>query len=198
MIEDAEGIFPIMSIDIGESTDHTAISIIYPVYTDHGMEYHVKHIERLPLKIKYGRIMQRIKDISAENHHAMTIVIDQTGVGKPVVDLIEADLSKLGVEVIGVTITKGYNINGWNIPKKYLISSLKAGLQTKKVKIARNLIEPEILEITKNELLNYREDTKKLPAEDALYDNWRNGEHDDIVLSLSIGIFAASMLYPEV
>ena len=74
------------------------------------------------------------------SEHRVALVIDGTGVGRPIVDLfVEA-----GLRPIAVTITGGDKLNAVSavelrVPKRDLIAAAQAALGTKRLKIAEDL-----------------------------------------------------------
>jgi hypothetical protein len=74
-----------------------------------------------------------------------TLVVDRTGVGPAVTDL----LRKSGVSHMGVSITAGdrerRDNKGWYVPKGNLVSALQVAFSTGRLKIASGLGLAEIL-----------------------------------------------------
>ena len=112
------------------------------------------------------------------------LVVDQTGVGKHVIDLLRH--SGVCAEIRKVTITLGHQSSwdehgGMLVPKKDLVSVLQVLLQGQRLKVAPSLNQAALLVA---ELQQFR---MKLPA---LTDDerlaWREGMHDDLVLAVAI------------
>lgn len=127
---------------------------------------------------------------------ALALVVDATGVGRPVVDLFAADgrLARLGVELAAVTITGGSaatvghrddGAHDWHVPKKELVAAAQTLLQTRRLHVAPGLAEAETLA---RELRNFR--MKISVAANAQYEAWREGDHDDLVLAASLASWA--------
>lgn len=119
-----------------------------------------------------------------------TLVCDQTGVGRPVVDMLRAALP--GRRVIGVTITAG---SGWSrgehkddlrVSKKLLCSTLQVLLSERRMSFAGELPLAPVLE---SELANFR--VKVTPNANETFEAWRERDHDDLVLSLALAAFVA-------
>jgi hypothetical protein len=85
-------------------------------------------IHRWPLKTPYTQIVKDVGDIVAmPKFNRPTLVIDQTGVGKPVVDVFQD--ANFSVQIQPVVITGGHEINmgddgAWRVPKKDLVSTV--------------------------------------------------------------------------
>jgi len=70
-----------------------------------------------------------------------SLVVDQTGVGAPVIDLFQQE----GLEPVGVLIHWGdkasHEGESWSIPKRDLVGVLRVLLQTGRLKVAgKNII----------------------------------------------------------
>jgi hypothetical protein len=132
----------------------------------------------------YPRIVQCVAELLATPplREQAALVVDRTGVGGAVVDLLtDAHLSP-----VAVTITAGHQVHREsklriNIPKRELVGCLQILLQTGRLKIASALPEAELLV---KELLNFQ--VKITAAAHDSYGVWREGLHDDLVLALAL------------
>jgi len=148
-----------------------------------GEIYQVGHIERLPLGTTYPAIVAHVGRLLAKLPEKSELVIDATGVGKPVFDLFVGN----GISPIGVTITGG-GTETWHgricsVPKLTLISRVQALLHEGRLKILRTLPEAETLV---RELRDYR---VEFTASGALTFNARQNAHDDTVLALACALW---------
>jgi hypothetical protein len=113
------------------------------------------------------------------------IVIDASGVGRPVFDLFVGN----GMAPIGVTITAGtaetHDGRMYGVPKLTLISRVQALLHEGRLKILRDLPEASVLV---GELQDYR---IEYTASGHLTFNARSTKHDDLVLALAIACWRA-------
>ena len=161
-------------------------TITSPVYENH---YAARHLERLPIGTPYPAQVARIKELSehlkADTGSAPLLVVDQTGVGRPVVDMLRAaELSP-----VAVTITGGDAVTqdgrDYRVPKRDLVSVVQVLLQSDRLKIARAL--PEASTLT-SELLAFKVSIS-LKGHDS-YGNdvglWRENPHDDLVLAVAL------------
>ncbi len=147
----------------------------------------VRHLERLPLGTSYVAVAERVQALMAAPALAeATLVVDATGVGRPVVDLLRA----ASLELTAATITGGAKVteDGWSIhvPKRDLVGALQVHLQTGALKIAWGLPEAETLV---RELLNFK--VKITDAGNDTYGAWREGSHDDLVLATALAAWWA-------
>jgi hypothetical protein len=68
------------------------------------------------------------------------------------------------------------------VPKRDLVGVLQVLLQTERLKVSRKLALGPILQ---QEMLNFRVKIDSITAHDS-YAAWREGQHDDLVLSVSL------------
>jgi len=187
-----------VGLDLGQAADYTAITILerpareqrfgYHPEPPAPTVYHLRHLERVTLGTTYPAIAQRVKRLTeAEPLRGRSVLIaDATGVGIAVMDLLRS----AGVRPVPVTITGGNQVtrepNGLHVPKRDLVFALLTLFQAERVKVAAGLSMAETL---RQELLNFRVkiDAK---AHDS-YAAWREGVHDDLVLSAALAAWYA-------
>jgi hypothetical protein len=120
------------------------------------------------------------------------LVVDQTGVGAAVVEMVRA--ASLPATLTPVLVTAGSGAacteNGWNVAKKELVSVLQVLLQTRRLKIAA---VPD-REILVRELDAFR--VKVTAAANETYESWRERDHDDMVLALAFAAWAGEQFPP--
>jgi hypothetical protein len=195
----------VVGVDLGKSVDSTAIAIIHHTIkgTDQWQVNHARqiwreesiqrfdlvHLQRLPLGMNYvsqalaiGEMMQRepLKSAGAK------LVVDQSGVGVGVVDLMEAN----GLQPIRLQITAGAEETQegriHRVAKTILISRLEAAMHAKELHVAAALSEADAL---REELKDFQ---RHVTASGANTWSARSGKHDDIVLATSYGIWLAT------
>ena len=195
-----------LGLDLGQQKDYTALSIVEPVspppqeVMDDLWPYrvatlpseaqvpalHVRHLERFTLGTKYpaivDRVGQRMRALAADT----LLVVDATGVGRPVVDMfVKAELEPMAITITGGT-TPSRDGHDWRVPKRDLVSTLQVVLQTGRLKVAKDLPEASILV---QELLNFQ--VKITDAANDTYGAWREGTHDDLVLAVAMAVWVA-------
>jgi hypothetical protein len=170
--------------------------------------YHIIHLERLPLGTAYTEIPGRLQTIERrirqvwveavwEETHvgaarldaaAVETVIDQTGVGRPVVDL----LREAGLDPVAITITGGDTVirvasREYRVPKRDLVGAVQSAMQARRLQAAASLPDWPVL---KGELANFKARIS-LNGHDSYGagDDWREGNHDDLVLSVAMGVW---------
>lgn len=173
-----------IGLDLGQAQDFSAVALIErmgdpPIYR-------VLDLYRFPLGTSYPEIVDRISNSRTKlDITPNLLVVDGTGVGRPVVDLFK----RAGLHLVPVVIHGGdnytYDVQA-RVPKRDLVGILQILLQSQRLKIAGCLREAEILV---EELLNIR--VKISDAGKDSYGVWREGMHDDYVLALAIACWVS-------
>jgi hypothetical protein len=147
--------------------------------------YRVGYLERLPLGTPYPGIVACVGRLMGKLPGA-ELVIDFTGVGRPVFDMFRFS----GITPTGVLITSGAAETGGGpihgVPKLDLVSRLQALLHEGRLKIHKELAEADTLV---RELQDFR---CEFTAAGHLTFNARSGKHDDLVLALAIAVWRAA------
>ena len=185
-----------VGLDLGQAHDPTAIAVIERTQVCLGRSpvdfsmtiatrLSIRHLERLPLGLDYPTMVHRVSDLVSrpELSHCTTLIVDATGVGRPVVDMLRG--ARLPCRLMPVTITGGEREtcdNGyWRVPKRDLITGLLVLLQRGELDICGHL--PEAKTLVK-ELGSMR--IKVSLDGHNTYGAWREGDHDDLVLAAAL------------
>ena len=103
--------------------------------------FQVGHLERLPIGTAYPAVVAHVGRLLARLPPKTELVIDYTGVGRPVFDMFVGG----GMAPIGVTITAGaaetQDGRIYGVPKLTLISRVQALLHQGTLKILSELTE---------------------------------------------------------
>ena len=117
----------VIGCDLGQSQDFSALSILEKITVktsevrQHGFEaptvvdttkkiLHLRHLQRLKLGTSYPEIVRIVGTIIKAlppARHPPVLVVDATGVGRPVIDMMK----QAGLNPIAVTITAGHDEN---------------------------------------------------------------------------------------
>lgn len=141
----------LLGLDLGQARDHSAIAIAErrveltgardPVtYVDETRtRVLIRHLERIPLRTPYPQVVERVRAITQKFHgRKLQVVMDSTGVGAAVRDMLAA--ARLGVPVIGVTITGGERVTlsygQYHVPRHDLLANLRVLLEKRMLEIA--------------------------------------------------------------
>ena len=174
-----------VGVDLGQRRDHTAIAV---VEQSRG-ELLVRFLMRVPLGTPYPIVVDLVREVTAHEQLAgrCVAVVDATGVGAPVVEMLRAEGP--ACDISSVTITGGEKESGGagyggghcNVPKRDLIASVQLALERGELRIAKGLREREALV---EELVDVRK-TARESGRDRVGAE-RAGEHDDLVIALAL------------
>lgn len=200
-----------VGVDLGKVRDHPAVCVLQrqrvvspgpfnpadpdataPVYS-----YGILHLEQLPLHMPYPQISDRavaVCEFAAAKGRVAELVVDLTGVGRPVYDYLRlrSELKRLGVRVVGVNYTGGSRVNDagdqmFNVPKKDIVAGLVVMFQTGEIRISGRLEHAAVLQ---NELVNFQQ--KISAAGNASYGNdGQEAKHDDLVNAAGLAAWRA-------
>jgi hypothetical protein len=187
----------ILGLDLGQSSDYSALSIVQEERAvgarQSDAHYALRHVDRTR-NVPYPVIVRGVKDLIERRglRHKARLVVDKTGVGAPCTDMLRA--ADLGVSITPVTITGGTRVihEGveYSVPKRDLVSALRVCLDGGRLHIPLLLGHGATL---RAELANFKVKINLRTAHDS-YEagpSWREGEHDDLVLSLALAIWFA-------
>jgi len=175
-----------VGLDLGQAEDYTALAVAKR--SGEPTRYDLRHLERFPLGTPYPAIVARVGVIISQPLllKDVELVVDATGVGGPVVDL----LARAGLDPLAVTITGGDTVTReWKrarVPKRDLVATIAVLLQSGRLRVASALPEAETLV---RELLDFRVRIDLRTAHDS-YGAWREGTHDDLVLAVALACWA--------
>jgi len=201
-----------IGVDLGQKEDHTAIAIVerpdllrgqqaleyqaalrvraYLVQGDQArpaVSLLVRRVQRTALGTPYPRVVEIVREIARGQAFAgqCVVVVDGTGVGAPVVDMLRA--AGLGCEITAVTITGGERESrrgslNVGVPKRDLIAGVQMALEKGELRIARRMKDVGALV---RELMDVR-----MAAGGAIGAD-RHGEHDDLVIALALACWRA-------
>ena len=196
----------IIGVDLGQAHDFTAITVIergqrptgrhkkvtnadgsvrYP--QEYESTYHVRHLERLPRGTPYPQQVERVTRLIEQTRRTTglepRLVVDQTGVGRPVVDMLRAAGHKW-LEAVSIHGGDESTRDGhdYRVPKRELVAVMQVMLQTNRLQVVRTLPEADVLT---RELLAFKVTISK-SGHDSYGNDWRENEHDDLVLSVAL------------
>jgi hypothetical protein len=162
-------------------------------------EYRVRHLERPPLGTSYVDVVERILELlESLRDTELVLAVDTTGVGRPVADMLKSRLQKwlesnrqVRLTTGWITITGGDSVTkaeggGLRVPKRDLASAPLVLMQNGQLKIAEAM---PLAETLRKELLNFKVKINISTAHDS-YEAWREGDHDDLVLSVALACWA--------
>lgn len=155
----------------------------------------VRYLSRAPKGTPYTVVVERVRELVQRPEVAgrCQLLVDATGVGQAVVDMLEQ--ARLGCPIKKVKITAGdaerYGDGCYRVPKRDLIARVQVLLQQGGLEIGNTVPLGEILV---REMTEMR--VKVLPSGYEQAAAWREGEHDDLVLALALACWGAAKAGP--
>lgn len=184
----------VLGLDLGQANDYTALSVGEVRMDATPFDLQIRHLHRFPLRLPYPTMVEETGVIVSELRKLgrVVMVIDHTGVGRPVVDLFR--MAGLGITIWPVTIAtsamgqakRDPETGNWTVPKKDLVAAIQTMAYADRLKVAGSLPYAPVLG---QELLAFR--MKYTAAANVTYEAWREGDHDDLVLSVAMTCWGA-------
>ena len=167
----------ILGVDLRQACDFTALAII----EERTPELHLRHLGRQPLGRSYVAMAERILQVQAAVP-GCTLVVDATGVGRPVMDQLRAR----GLDPVGVSITGGRKTrmkDGLHqVPKREIVRGLLTALEGGRLKVARGL---PIVDVLLGELADF-----KVTVYHRGHDGYGAATlHDDTVVAVGLAVW---------
>ena len=194
----------VVGVDIGQVNDYTAISVVQRYVTQEfilparagvlqsvpvksTLTYRVGRLERLELGMPYPDQVQHIKTLygSVKKKGSARLIVDATGVGRPIVDLLRKErLAPIGVVITGAdSETRGDGM--YRVPKRNLASLGQVAFQSGRLQVPQSL---RLADVLLKELKAFKVEIKR-NGHDTYGNDWREAEHDDLVLALLLAVW---------
>jgi hypothetical protein len=216
-----------VGVDLGQANDPTAIAVLEktvvapstalfsPVgkspsnrLVEGDIVYDLVYLRRPKLGTPYDTIAKRVADLICELEPEgafgelgqVTLSVDGTGVGRPIVDMLDTEFKRRGassksvprvdfrrVSVTGsqTTLKRPTRANGyWSVPKKDLVFPAVAAFQQGKIRIGKVQDRDALV----NELKNYRR-TTNIATGTMAFEPWRESEHDDLLFAVCLALW---------
>ncbi|HEY9247516.1 MAG TPA: hypothetical protein VIO38_00205, partial [Rariglobus sp.] len=176
-----------VGVDLGQCVDYTALALVerVEVQGEWDAAYYawrkkrllrLRHLERVPRKTPYPAVVDRVRQVVRDPAIGgdRQLVVDATGVGQAVVDMV--DRAGLGCKVRKVKITGGdreqYVDGYYRVPKKDLVARVQVLLQQGTLEIAKGLKHGATLA---REMAEMR--VRVTAGGHEQFGAWREGEH---------------------
>jgi hypothetical protein len=194
-----------IGVDLGQRRDHSAIAVVehvrhaariapYSLYAPAPSpdEWIVRHLERLPLGTPYTVVVARIVELTRNPKLARgcRLIVDATGVGMPVVDMLRAAQPGCPLAPVWITGGQSAHFDGkvWHVPKLELLAGMQALLETKRLRILRGMREAGTLvrELMHVQSARRPSGALKIGAQGA-------EEHDDLTLAVALAVWSGRL-----
>jgi len=199
----------LVGLDLGQAQDYTAIATVKQLKHQKtgALHYEVVGLERPPLGTPYGAIVDYVigmlksttlsgkclgqsMGIGAPKEET-ELVVDATGCGRPVVDMLKDKGAPDYAHLVPCTITGGVAVTTtggmYGVPKRSLVTSLQILYQDGRIKVSNGL---ELGSILAQELLNFKAKINPATGNDS-FEAWREKDHDDMVLAVALAVWWA-------
>lgn len=184
----------IVGVDLAQTHDFSAISVSECVRQDGGRPlHHVRHLERLPLGTDYNAQVERVRHLASQVP-ACELVVDQTGVGRAVIDIMR----ERGLSPRAVSITAGDSVNRdeirreYKVPKRDLVTALQLALQADRLKVAKSLPDAQRWA---DELLAFQVEISA-SGHDSYGNDASRAAHDDLVIATALAVWWGENVRP--
>jgi hypothetical protein len=194
-----------VGLDLGMSGQFTSLALLQRLRLSpqdppelYRPAYQLRHLQRFPLGTSYPNVVAKIVSLlGIPPLSGADLIVDQTAVGRPAVALLEDGLrNKVNCCLWKVTMVSGpatsLGTTSIHIPKTELVGTLQVLLQGRRLWIARDLPEADLLvrelENFKLKLVLPREDTMEL---------WREGPQDDLVFAAALAAWVGEQTLPK-
>ena len=193
-----------VGLDLGQSRDYSAIAVVEraELFLDEmdwvkferqrAERFRVKLLRRVPLGTPYPDVVERVREVARRHCLAgrCRLVLDATGVGAPVLDMLRR--AGLGCPIDGVILTGGdkeRRVGGmWHVPKRDLVTGLRVMLEREELRLSKKVratcdLDRELGAVESRVGRDGRES----------FGAWRAGEHDDLVMATALACWRARM-----
>lgn len=198
-------------LDLGQVHDFSTLAVVERVQSKGDWDpaafawkscvmLRLRYLERIPLGTPYPDVVSRVARVTrfGDLDGACELLVDATGVGMPVVDLLRrAGLRcQLTAAIITGGTSEGY-VNGvQRIPKRNLITGLQLTLQHGTLQIAGGLKYGAALMAEMAEMrVKIRANGNGEQGHEQ-FGAWREGAHDDLVFAVALACWGARRAYP--
>lgn len=187
----------VIGLDLGQAQDFTALTVIEKrLYEEKEPTYDVVELRRFALGTPYTEIVPLVATIANKlvDRKPTALIVDETGVGRPVVDMLRKEALKPNPVVI--TCGSGETFDSpsrtWRVAKTVLVSVLRVLLEQRRLQVARSLPAAAILV---QEMLTFK--VKTTVAGNETFEAWRERDHDDLVLAVALACWGGERFRPR-
>lgn len=176
----------IIGVDLAQTHDFSAICITEVNRQGEKPVHRVRHLERLAIGTDYPRQVARIAELTRTSK-AEELIVDQTGVGRAVVDMMREH----GLRPRSVTITAGDNQSSdtirreYRVPKRDLVTALQLTLQTDRLRVAKSLSQAQRWA---DEMLAFQVSISA-SGHDSYGNDGTQASHDDLVIATALSVW---------
>ena len=172
----------VVGIDLGKQSDYTAISVLDRIPTDDGgNEVHVRYLRRLR-GVSYTAVVEEISQMAEwPALEGCPFVVDATGLGRPVFDMLARRVRRAEALTIssGITVIK-HAPREYSVPKADLVGAMQVLVAGHRIKVGAHI--PDATAFIQ-ELTDFGYETSESGRTSF---NAAGTAHDDLVLSVAM------------
>ncbi|MFZ0011275.1 MAG: hypothetical protein WAL97_05150 [Halobacteriota archaeon] len=187
-------------VDLGKRYDPSTVAIIEVQYDKGQRRYFVRYLHRFTLRMLYSDVATQLarldeflkaKAVEQRKKDSITWVLDTTGVGESVAELVETAMPLADIKKVYITggikaTVASDNYNEIHLPKSQLVSTLVAAFDAKIIYLTRDSRE---IDAIIDELRNYEIHVSENAGRETY--GAKVGKHDDLITALGLAIWAA-------
>ncbi len=183
-----------IGLDLGRVSEVSALAVMERSGLSKDLfKFECRHLERWKARTPYQTIVSDTRRIishpEVQKGKSTTLAIDSTIVGPNVIELFKREQINARLESVFITggndATKEGGVN--KVPKRDLVSTVQVYLQSKRLKIAEELPEAEMLV---RELQTFT--AKNTSSENDVYGSWREGGNDDLIFAVALALWSGN------
>ncbi len=186
----------ICGLDLGQTTDYTAVAILEKTEPQGQAHYGIRHLERFPLGTSYTAVADQVDALVRRPPLIdCALAVDQTGVGRAVVDLLRA--REMPCHLLPITVTAGLKATkeedgSRHVPKKDLVAAALVLAQARPARLIYSKGLAHAATLAK-ELESFR--IKITAAANETFGAWREGQHDDLVFAVALACWVGQHVF---
>ncbi len=193
----------VIGVDVGQQVDPTVLVAVSSYRTEPDLVlaplprfrpaptselvHQIGGIERVPLGTPYPIVVERLVELAqmAAEVDAVTLVVDQTGVGRPVIDMLRraTSLPIRAVTITGADETSEPKPGQFRVPKRDLVGRLAVVMETRRLEALPGLALASDL---RDELQHFQLEISRSGTD--TYEA-ASGSHDDFVIALALAVW---------
>lgn len=174
----------LVGVDVGQRNDYTALAVIDETEDDVMTLTALTRVRGKPYPEVAGLVARTVTALTGQD--APEVLVDVTGVGRPVTDQLDAlHVPHTRINIHGGSAVTRLDDGTLSVPKRDLVSALVVSFESETLKIASGLPLAAVLEEEANAF------QMKLSASGHDTYNAREGEHDDLLLAVSLAVWYA-------
>ena len=178
----------VVGVDLAQSADYTCFAFMERV--GEPTTYAVRHLDRFRGQ-PYTAVARRLRDLvdrllAERPKPTVTVVVDATGVGAAALDVMRE--ANIAAPLVPVLIHGGDRVSReggtYRTPKRDLIAAVQVAMEAGRLRVNPDFAFATILT---DELAKFRR--KTTPTGRDAYESWREDDHDDAVLAVSLALW---------